>query len=162
MGQVVSKTKLKKILDREKQKGKKIVFTNGCFDILHLGHVKYLKKAKRFGDILILGLNTDSSVRVIKGKERPIIPERERAGIVASLIPVDYVVLFPELNPIKLINFLKPNILIKGADYDKHKILGRDVVEKEGGKVIRIPLEKRLGTSEIIKKIISRYRRVKK
>lgn len=158
MGQVISKSKLKKILDKEKGKGKNVVFTNGCFDILHLGHIRYLKKAKKFGDVLVVGLNTDASVRAIKGNKRPIIPEKARAEILASLTSVDYVVYFSESNPVKLIRFLKPDVLVKGADYSIDEILGRDIVEKEGGKVVRVTLEKGLGTSEIIKKIVKHYK----
>ncbi len=147
MGKVISKNILKRILDKEKKNNKIIVFTNGCFDILHRGHIRYLKKAKTYGDILVIGLNTDSSVKAIKGLKRPIIPEKDRAEILASLDMVDYVVTFSESTPYNLINILKPNVLVKGADYQVSEIAGADIVKKGGGKVKRISLEKGLGTS---------------
>ncbi|MDD5771912.1 MAG: D-glycero-beta-D-manno-heptose 1-phosphate adenylyltransferase [bacterium] len=158
MGKIISKNILKSILDKEKKKNKIIVFTNGCFDILHRGHIRYLKKAKKCGDILVIGLNTDSSVKTIKGPDRPIIPEKDRAEIMASLDMVDYVVLFSESTPYNLIKLLKPDILVKGADYEVSEIAGSDIVIKGGGKVRRIRLEKGLGTSEIIKIIRERYK----
>ncbi|MFH1287789.1 MAG: D-glycero-beta-D-manno-heptose 1-phosphate adenylyltransferase [bacterium] len=153
MGKVNSKNILKNILDREKKDDKIIVFTNGCFDILHRGHIRYLKKAKNHGDILVIGLNTDSSVKAIKGAGRPIIPGKDRAEILASLNMVDYVTVFSEKTPYNLIKFLKPNILVKGADYRVSEIVGADVVKENGGKIVRVRLEKGLGTSAIIKKI---------
>lgn len=159
MGKVISKNILKSLLDKAKKNNKIVVFTNGCFDILHRGHIRYLKKAKKCGDILVIGLNTDSSVKTIKGPKRPIIPERDRAEILASLNMVDYVVLFSDSTPYNLIKFLKPDILVKGADYQVSEIAGSDVVKKSGGKVKRITLEKGLGTSEIIKIIMERYKK---
>lgn len=161
MGRLISKIFLKKILDKEKKNNKIVVFTNGCFDILHRGHIRYLRKAKKFGDILVVGLNNDSSVRTIKGSNRPIIPEIERAEILASLNMVDYIVTFSENTPYDLIKFLKPDILVKGADYQVSEIAGSDIVKKNGGKVKRIKLEKGLGTSEIIEIIIKRYKKMK-
>lgn len=158
MGKVVSKNILNGILGREKKNGKTIVFTNGCFDILHEGHIRYLRKAKKYGDILVVGLNTDSSVRAIKGQNRPIIPQRSRAEVLTSLNMVDYVVLFSEETPYNLIKFLKPNVLVKGADYEISEIAGADIVKANGGKVVRVHLEKGFGTSEIIEKILERYK----
>lgn len=158
MGKVTSKNVLKGILGREKKNGKTIVFTNGCFDILHEGHVRYLRKAKKYGDVLVIGLNTDSSVRAIKGKGRPIVPQRSRAEILASLNVVDYVVLFSEETPYNLIKFLKPDVLVKGADYKISEIAGADIVKVNGGKIVRVRLEKGFGTSEVIKKILERYK----
>lgn len=158
MGKVTSKSVLKGILGREKKNGKTVVFTNGCFDILHEGHIRYLRKAKEYGDVLVIGLNTDSSVKAIKGPNRPIIPQRSRAEVLASLNMVDYVVLFSEETPYNLIEFLKPDVLVKGADYEVSEIAGADVVKKNGGRVVRVRLEEGFGTSEIIEKILRRYR----
>ena len=132
---------------------KKIVFTNGCFDILHYGHAKYLEDAKRKGDILIVGVNNDQSVRRIKGNKRPIVNESDRISLIAALGSVDYAVLFNEDTPIKVIEALKPNILVKGADWEKGNIVGEDIVSKLSGKVVRIKLVKGRSTSNIIKKI---------
>jgi rfaE bifunctional protein nucleotidyltransferase chain/domain len=131
---------LKNILARLKARGKKIVFTNGCFDLLHVGHIRYLRSAKKLGDILVIGLNTDRSVKTIKGDKRPVLSEKERAEILAALEFVDYVVLFDETDPFQLIQILKPHILVKGADWPKRRIIGRKIVEELGGRVVRIPL----------------------
>jgi len=136
---------------------KKVVFTNGCFDILHAGHVDYLTKAKELGDILIVGINSDFSVRNIKGELRPVIPENERAILVGSLKPVDYVTLFDENTPGTLISELIPDILVKGADWSIENIVGRDVVESNGGEVKTITFVNDQSTSKIIQKILDRY-----
>lgn len=120
---------IEKIAKKFKKDGKKVIFTNGCFDLLHIGHIKYLEKAKSFGDILILGLNSDSSVKRIKGEERPLISQEERAYILASLESVDYVVVFDEETPYELIKLVKPNIIVKGGDYKEKKIVGDDLAE---------------------------------
>ncbi len=148
---------LKKIAVQLKSQGKKIVFTNGCFDLLHVGHVRYLQKAKKLGDVLIVGLNTDHSVKLIKGQNRPIIPEKERAELLASLAFVDYVVLFNEPDPLKLIKAIRPNILVKGADWTKKQIVGREIVEKNEGRVVRIPLVPGASSTKIIEKILKIY-----
>ena len=140
-----------------KQSGKKIVFTNGCFDILHAGHVDYLVKAKACGDILIIGLNSDISVQQIKGKNRPIVNEEERAFILKQLKAVDYVVLFNEPTPQQLIEKLIPDILVKGADWDIENIVGREIVEENGGEVKTINFVTSQSTTNIIEKIISTY-----
>ena len=150
-------SQLKKIAGTLKRQGKKIVFTNGCFDILHVGHVRYLTKARKMGDLLIVGLNTDRSVRMIKGDKRPIVTEKERAEVLAALEIVDYVVLFDEPDPLRLIAALKPDILVKGADWSKDEIVGREVVEKAGGKVARIPLVPGSSSTNVIEKILSVY-----
>lgn len=142
---IVTRSYLKKIKD------KKTVFTNGCFDILHLGHVRYLQKAKKFGDILIVAVNSDSSVRRLKGKGRPIMSSKERTEILAALECVDYVVVFNELTPAKIIRYLKPNVLVKGADYRIEEIVGRHLVKE----VKTIPLVRGRSTSDIICKINS-------
>lgn len=137
-----------------RKKGKKVVFTNGCFDIIHAGHVRYLKKAKSTGDILVVGLNSDASVRNIKGPTRPIVPERERAEVLSALSAVDYVVLFSDPTPIKLIKAIRPDVLAKGADWAARDIVGGDVVKENGGKVRRITLVKGRSTTNIIKRIL--------
>jgi len=140
-----------------KSQGKRVVFTNGCFDILHVGHVRYLRKAKNQGDVLIIGLNSDRSVRAIKGEKRPVVPEGERAEILAALEFVDYVVLFDEPDPLALIEALKPNMLVKGADWPKSRIVGRELVEKTGGRVVRVPLVAGASSTGVIEKIIKAY-----
>lgn len=150
MGRVISLRGLK-----EKLKGsrKKVVFTNGCFDILHAGHVRYLKKARSLGDILVVGLNSDSSIKKLKGKDRPIVNEGERAEVLSALESVDYVVLFSEETPIKLIESIRPKILAKGADWGRGNIVGQEFVESTGGKVVRVRLVKGRSTTNIIKKV---------
>jgi D-beta-D-heptose 7-phosphate kinase/D-beta-D-heptose 1-phosphate adenosyltransferase len=148
---------MKSIAARLKARGKKVVFTNGCFDILHVGHVRYLKRARRHGDILIVGVNTDRSVKAIKGEKRPIVPEKERAEVLSALEFVDYVVLFDDPDPLSLIESLRPTVLVKGADWPKEKIVGRDVVEKTGGKVIRVPLVRGASSSGVIERILKAH-----
>lgn len=144
---------LKRKIEHLKKRGKRIVFTNGCFDILHYGHTKYLQDARAKGDYLVVGVNSDSSIKKIKGRSRPIIKEADRLRVVEALGCVDFVVLFKEDNPLKVIMALKPDILIKGSDWSKKKIIGADFVESYGGKVQTIKLVKGRSTSAIIKKI---------
>ena len=144
---------LKKIISRLKKAGKKVVFTNGCFDLLHYGHVKYLQDARSKGDVLVVAVNSDSSVRKIKGKKRPIVNEKDRLGIIAALQSVDYAVLFKEKTPLKVIKLLKPDILVKGADWDKNNIVGADYVARTGGRVYTIKLIKGRSTTNLIEKI---------
>ena len=153
----LGQNELKKICQSLKQDGKKIVFTNGCFDIVHAGHIDYLTKAKALGDVLVVGLNSDKSVRNIKGDKRPIIPEQERAMIISNLKPVDYVTLFDEPSPKELIELLIPDILVKGADWDIDKIVGREIVESSGGKVLTIDFVSDQSTSKIIQTIVRRF-----
>lgn len=136
-----------------RRRGKSIVFTNGCFDILHLGHVKYLEKARRLGDVLVVGLNSDSSVRAIKGKGRPINNEHARAMVLASLCFVDYVVIFSDDTPERLIQKLKPDVLVKGADWKSNDIVGADFVRSLGGRVARISFVKGYSTTSAIKRM---------
>lgn len=150
---IKTKRQLKPILAALKSKGRKVVFTNGCFDLIHLGHVRYLEKAKCLGDILVVGVNSDSSLRRLKGKGRPLVPERDRAEIVAAFVCVDFVVIFPQSTPAELINYLQPDILVKGADYRLKDIVGRDTVSSYGGQVKAIPLTKNRSTTRIIRKI---------
>jgi D-beta-D-heptose 7-phosphate kinase/D-beta-D-heptose 1-phosphate adenosyltransferase len=135
--------------------GKTIVFTNGVFDLLHPGHVRYLSDARRLGGALIVGVNSDRSVRTIKGPERPITPEAERAEILAALASVDGVVIFDEDTPHAIISRLQPDILVKGADWAADHIVGRDIVEARGGRVVRIPLAAGYSTTAILKRIRS-------
>ena len=148
---------IKTIREKLKADGKKIVFTNGVFDLIHSGHVDYLIKAKEMGDVLIVGLNSDESVRRIKGEKRPILKENERAFILSNLKPVDYVVLFAEDTPEKLISEIVPDVLVKGADWSIDKIVGKDVVEKNGGKVMNIIFVNDQSTSKIIELILKRF-----
>lgn len=138
---------------RERYADKIIVFTNGCFDILHVGHVRYLSGAAKEGDILILGLNSDASIKRIKGNERPINNQYDRAEVLCNLKSVDYVVIFDEDTPLELIDDIRPDILVKGADYEGKEIVGANLVEKRGGKVKLIPFLQGHSTSKIIKKI---------
>jgi D-beta-D-heptose 7-phosphate kinase/D-beta-D-heptose 1-phosphate adenosyltransferase len=148
---------LKAAIDRLKGEGKRVVFTNGCFDVLHRGHVKLLSDAKRFGDILVVGLNSDSSVRKIKGKSRPIRSQRERAAILASLAAVDFVTIFHEPTPLEVIKTLVPDVLVKGGDWRKDSIVGARFVESRGGRVVRVPLLKGYSTTSLIRRIKKSY-----
>jgi D-beta-D-heptose 7-phosphate kinase/D-beta-D-heptose 1-phosphate adenosyltransferase len=145
------------IIEQERSKGRHVVFTNGCFDLLHAGHVKYLQAARRLGDLLILGLNSDASVRRLKGPKRPLISEEERAHILAALDCIDYVCLFDEDTPLELISTLKPMILVKGGDYTPEGVVGRDVVEANGGRVELMPFVDGKSTTTIIEKVLERY-----
>jgi D-beta-D-heptose 7-phosphate kinase/D-beta-D-heptose 1-phosphate adenosyltransferase len=140
--------------------GKRVVFTNGCFDILHIGHVRYMSAAKNEGDFLVVGLNSDQSVKLIKGKRRPIVAQDQRLEIIASLQVVDYVTLFDEPDPLKLIQLLKPTILVKGADWSADEIIGADFVKASGGRggrVVRVSLVQEASTSGIIERIVKHY-----
>ena len=150
---IISKESLKYQLSRWRFQNKKIVFTNGCFDILHAGHIDYLSKAKSFGDKLLIGLNTDASVRKIKGENRPITDENSRAKILASLLFVDAVVLFDEETPYELIKFVRPDVLIKGSDYKVEDIVGYDIVKANGGTIETLNLLEGYSTSLIEEKI---------
>ena len=154
---IIKRETLKEKVQALKRAGKSIVFTNGCFDFLHVGHVRYLKAAKAQGDVLVVGLNSDGSVRKIKGPRRPVVPEDERAEILASLACVDFVTLFDEPDPAMLIRLLMPDVLVKGADWATEAIVGRDIVESAGGRVVRIPLTEGVSTSGMIEKIIAGY-----
>ena len=147
---------LKTIAAKARTEGKKIVFTNGCFDLLHAGHVRLLREAKKLGDLLIVALNSDSSAREIKGPDRPILPEEERAELIAALEMVDYVTLFDEPDPLNLLRELRPNVLAKGGDWAEDKIVGREWVESYGGKVAVIPYLKGHSTTEIIERMRKR------
>lgn len=150
---LITRARIAALSNRLRRNGKRIVFTNGVFDILHRGHVEYLTKAKSFGDILILGLNSDASVRRLKGPTRPLQKQTDRAVILLALESVDYVVIFGEDTPDKLIRQIKPDILVKGADYKVSEIVGADFVRSIGGAVRRIPLTKGRSTSSIFVKV---------
>ena len=148
MGKIVKRDTLQEIVESARSHGKKIVFTNGCFDLIHIGHIKYLRQAKALGDILIIGLNSDSSVSRIKPK-RPVNPESHRAEVLSSLEMVDYVTLFDEDTPYELIRFIKPDILVKGGDWKKEDIVGSDIAKETHS----LPFVEGVSTSEIIEKI---------
>ena len=156
-GKVLSREKMKKQIDCLRREGKKIVFTNGCFDILHVGHARYLAEAKKSGDILVLAVNSDASVRAIKGEKRPLTGERERAEMVASLWSVDFVTIFSETTPLDLIEYLKPDVLVKGGDWAEEDVVGRESVARWGGKVVIVPEIKGASTTNIVKKIRKVY-----
>jgi len=148
MGETVSRTELKKKIDVLRQQGKKIVFTNGCFDILHIGHIRYLKQAKEMGDILVVGLNADISVTLLK-PQRPVNPQEHRAEILSSLNMVDYIVIFEEETPKELITLLQPDVLVKGGDWKKEDIVGSDIAKE----TYSLPYIEGISTSEIIARI---------
>jgi rfaE bifunctional protein nucleotidyltransferase chain/domain len=148
---------LRPLLDILRATGRKIVFTNGCFDLIHTGHTRYLAKAKSFGDILIVAVNSDASVRGLKGEKRPITPEAERMETLAALESVDYVVLFNEPDPHRIIGELQPDVLVKGGDWPIEKIIGRDIVEARGGRVVSVGYIEGASTTGIIEKIVQIY-----
>ena len=153
MGKVLNKNELASVVEEIKKQNKKIVFTNGCFDILHIGHVRYLKESARFGDILMIGLNSDNSVQRLKGPTRPINNENDRAELLCELNFVDYVVIFDEQTPENLLNEIKPSIYTKGADYTLETLPEAAVVMSNGGKVEFINLVEGKSTTNVIKKI---------
>ncbi len=146
---------LKKVADHRKN-GKKIVFTNGCFDILHVGHVRYLAAARNKGDILVVGLNSDRSTRKIKGEQRPIVQQDQRAEVLAGLCCVDYITIFNEQNPLSLIRSIRPEVLVKGDDWPEKEIVGADIVKADGGEVVRVSVVPNISTTSIINRIIDR------
>ena len=150
---IVAKEQAAKIVKNQKERGGKVVFSNGCFDIVHLGHIDYLEKSRALGDFLVLGLNSDDSVKKIKGASRPIADEKSRSHVMAAFEFIDLVVLFEEDTPFELIKYLKPDILVKGNDYNIDNIVGADIVIENGGKVETIELVKGYSTSSIIDKI---------
>jgi len=152
-GKVIEWQKIRAVFKQIKENKKKIVFTNGCFDIIHVGHIRYLRQARSLGDVLIVGLNSDSSVRKIKGSDRPIIPEEERAEVLAALEFVDYVVIFNEETPKNLIELVQPDVLVKGGDWAIDKIVGREFVQSYGGTVMSLPFHPGKSSSDIIEKI---------
>jgi D-beta-D-heptose 7-phosphate kinase/D-beta-D-heptose 1-phosphate adenosyltransferase len=150
---------LRRLLAILRAAGEKVVFTNGCFDILHTGHTRYLEKSRSFGDVLVVAVNSDASVRMIKGEKRPINSEAERMETLAALECVDFVTLFNEPDPYRIISELQPDVLVKGGDWTIEKIIGRDVVEARGGKVVNVPYIEGSSTTGIIEKILKTHGR---
>ena len=150
LGKVVTQDELILHVAQHKRNGQRVVFTNGCFDLLHPGHIRVLEAARSLGDVLIVALNTDASVRASKGPSRPVLPENERAEILAAMAAVDYAVLFTEPTPREIITRLLPDVLVKGADWGANEIVGRKEVEAAGGRVVSIPLEPGYSTSAIL------------
>ncbi|MDD8016826.1 MAG: D-glycero-beta-D-manno-heptose 1-phosphate adenylyltransferase [Bacteroidota bacterium] len=161
MGNVYTHSELVEKRNQWKQQGKTVVFTNGVFDILHRGHVEYLTSAKKLGHILVVGVNTDASVKRIKGPLRPIVNEHDRAFVLSQLVCVDAVCLFTEDTPLELISSIVPDVLVKGADYTKETIVGRDVVERAGGTVRTIEFVPDRSTSNIVDTIVRRFSKSK-
>ncbi|NIO04712.1 MAG: D-glycero-beta-D-manno-heptose 1-phosphate adenylyltransferase [Proteobacteria bacterium] len=149
-------------LVEDKAAGKRIVFTNGCFDLIHVGHVRYLAEAKSLGEILVVAINSDRSVARLKGPPRPIVSEQERAEIIAALECVDYVTIFDEPDPYRIISVLKPNILVKGGDWTKETTVGRDVVEAGGGRVVVLPYVEGISTTGLMDRILQRCESIPK
>jgi len=154
---IKTREELRSEIREARRQGKKIVTTNGCFDILHIGHLKYLQAAKQLGDILIVAINSDDSVRAIKGDKRPLVPEDERAEILAGLECVDYVMIFPELDPIQFLRELRPDIHVKGGDYTPDQVIERETVESLGAELRLLPGVPGKSTSNLIKLIVERY-----
>ncbi|HLZ35103.1 MAG TPA: D-glycero-beta-D-manno-heptose 1-phosphate adenylyltransferase [Nitrospira sp.] len=153
---VLTSTELVPILEQARAQHKRIVFTNGCFDLMHVGHTRYLQAAKQLGDLLVVGVNSDASVRSLsKAPDRPIVNEAQRAEVLAALGCVDYVVIFTEPDPLNLITVLQPDVLVKGGDWTLERIVGRDVVERRGGSVRTIPLIPGMSTTTLIQRIRS-------
>jgi rfaE bifunctional protein nucleotidyltransferase chain/domain len=150
---VVARRTLKRKVDSLKEAGKRVVFTNGCFDLLHVGHIRSLREARRRGDCLVVAVNSDSSVRQIKGPGRPIVPQEQRAEVVAALECVDWVTIFDEPDPLALIRLLVPDVLVKGADWKETAIIGSDVVRAAGGKVVQTDLVPGISTTGFLEKI---------
>ncbi len=150
---ILGPTALKKVLASLRRNGKKVVFTNGCFDLLHYGHVRYLQAARKKGDCLVVGVNSDASVRKLKGPRRPVNPQSQRMAVLAALECVDYVVMFREETPARLITAVKPDVLVKGADWKGKTVVGADVVKANGGRVSLIKYVAGCSTTNLIKKI---------
>jgi len=155
---IININELKNIVEELKGQNKKIVTTNGVFDFLHIGHIRYLQEAKKLGDTLIVAVNSDSSTKQIKGPKRPLNNENDRAEALAAVECIDYVTIFNEENPIKFLEEIKPNIHVKGGDYDMSQIIEKEVIEKNNGKVILIPKVKGYSTTDFIKRIIKLYK----
>jgi len=157
VGRVTTEDALLREREDLRREGKRVVFTNGCFDVLHAGHLDSLRRARAEGDFLVVGLNGDGSVRALKGEGRPLVPEGDRAELLAALEPVDRVVLFHEETPARLIGRLLPDVLVKGGDYAPEEIAGADAVRDAGGRVVIVPLKEGLSTRGLIARIVERY-----
>lgn len=153
---VTTREELASLLAERRRQQQRVVFTNGCFDLMHIGHIRYLQAARNLGDVLVVGVNSDSSVRTLdKGTDRPIVPDVQRAEVLAALACVDYVVIFPEPDPGTLIATLQPDILVKGGDWPVDRIVGRETVEARGGRVQTIPLVPGVSTTTLVQRIRS-------
>jgi D-beta-D-heptose 7-phosphate kinase/D-beta-D-heptose 1-phosphate adenosyltransferase len=153
---IVTREQLVAITDAAHAAGRRVVFTNGCFDLLHVGHVRYLAAARDAGDLLVVGLNDDASVRRLKGPSRPVVPEAARAEVVAALAAVDYVTLFSEDTPLELITAVQPDVLVKGSDWAVDRVIGRDVVEARGGRVLLVPVVAGFSTTALADRLANR------
>jgi len=154
---IKTQDELREIIDDLRMAGKKVVFTNGCFDLIHTGHVRYLKIARGYGDALVVAVNSDGSVGRLKGEKRPIMPQDERIEVLAALSMVDFVTVFEEDDPHRIIAELMPDVLVKGGDWDVERIVGKDIVLQGGGKVYSIPYIEGSSTTTIIDRVIDRY-----
>ncbi len=152
-GKLKALEELTRITRDLRRQGKQVVFTNGCFDLLHRGHVRYLDQAKTLGDVLIVAINSDASVRALKGPDRPVMSEQERAELVTALAAVDYVLVFEDRDPEKVIRALEPDILVKGGDWPPDQIVGREIVESRGGQVRTLPYVEGASSSELLRRI---------
>jgi D-beta-D-heptose 7-phosphate kinase/D-beta-D-heptose 1-phosphate adenosyltransferase len=153
LGKVVSEEELQEQVAAIRRAGRRIVFTNGCFDLIHPGHIRSLERARSLGDALVVAVNSDRSVREMKGPDRPVVPEAERCEVLAALAAVDWVVVFDDPTPRRLIASLLPDVLVKGGDWGPDAIVGREEVEAAGGRVVRVPVEPGYSTSEILRRI---------
>ena len=152
---IITTKALTAVLDARRARGERIVFTNGCFDLLHVGHTRYLQEAKKLGDCLVVGLNSDASVRAIKPQGRPLVPQSHRAEVLAALACVDYVVTFDDPDPRNLIAAVQPDVLVKGGDWPIDQIVGREIVQARGGQVVTIPLVPGVSTTSLVRRIKS-------
>jgi len=152
---VVSRPEIAAIAAQARRDGRRIAFTNGCFDLLHVGHIRYLAAARDAADLLIVGVNDDASVRRLKGPARPLVPDAARAEVVAALAAVDYVTLFSEDTPYELIRAVQPDVLVKGSDWAPDQVVGRDVVEARGGRVLLIPVVADFSTTTLVERLRS-------
>lgn len=159
MRNILALKELVHVVRRLKRQGKTVAFTNGCFDLLHAGHLNILQRIKRRADVLIVAINSDSSVRRLKGPGRPVVPARERAALVAALKPVDYVTIFAEPTPLRVIRFIRPDLLVKGADWSAPEVVGREVVERCGGKALLLPYLQGHSTTRLLQRIRRLQRR---
>lgn len=157
MGKIYHHDKLLEILAEQRRANRRIVFTNGCFDLMHAGHVGYLRAARARGDLLVIGLNSDLSVRAIKGPSRPIVDQDMRATVLEALECIDYITFFDDPDPLQLILAIQPDVLVKGADWEEDRIVGAREVKAAGGDVVRVPLVPGISTSEIIRRILERH-----
>lgn len=156
-GRILTQAALQQALMKDRRARRRVAFTNGCFDLLHAGHVQYLARIKRLADRLVVGINSDASMRRLKGPGRPLVPQRDRAQVLAGLQSVDYVTVFDDDTPLDLIRAVRPDVLAKGADWASGEIIGADVVRRAGGRVVRIPLLIGRSTSRLIERIVARY-----